>query len=111
MPMTFRLLTAHDVAGLLVGQDLVGLMEGALAAYSSGEVVQPVRTSVLVGPERAVLGLMPAHMPSRAALGSKLVTVFNRNHARGLPSPVTSCRASRRGGSPPTTFEASSGRR
>jgi ornithine cyclodeaminase len=48
--------------------------------------VQPVRTSVFVGPGRAVLGLMPAHMPSRSALGSKLVTVFNDNHARGLPS-------------------------
>jgi ornithine cyclodeaminase len=48
--------------------------------------VQPVRTSVFVGPERAVLGLMPAHMPSRSALGSKMVSVFNGNHARGLPS-------------------------
>jgi len=86
MPMTFRLLTARDVAQLLAGQDLVTLMEQALAAFSAGEVVQPVRTSVFVGPGRAVLGLMPAHMPSRAALGSKLVTVFNDNHARGLPS-------------------------
>jgi len=86
MPITFRLLTARDVAPLLAGQDLVMLMERALAAFSAGEVVQPVRTSVFVGPERAVLGLMPAHMPSRAALGSKLVTVFNGNDARGLPS-------------------------
>jgi ornithine cyclodeaminase len=86
MPMTFRLLTSHDVARLLVGQDLVTLMEQALATFSAGEVVQPIRTSVFVGAERAVLALMPAHVPSRAALGSKLVTVFNSNHARGLPS-------------------------
>lgn len=84
--MNVRLLTARDVASLLEGQDLVGLMERALASFSSGEVVQPVRTSVLVGPERDVLGVMPAHMPSRSALGSKLVTVFNRNLQRGLPS-------------------------
>ncbi len=86
MPMTFRLLTSHDVARLLAGQDLVTLMEQALVAFSAGEVVQPMRTSVFVGPERAVLALMPAHIPSRAALGSKLVTVFNGNHARDLPS-------------------------
>jgi ornithine cyclodeaminase/alanine dehydrogenase-like protein (mu-crystallin family) len=84
--MTCRLLTAHDVEQLLEGQDLVGLMESALAAFSAGEVVQPVRTSVLVGPERAVLGVMPAHIPARSALGSKLVTVFNGNSSRGLPS-------------------------
>jgi ornithine cyclodeaminase/alanine dehydrogenase-like protein (mu-crystallin family) len=84
--MTCRLLTAHDVERLLEGQDLVGLMESALAAFSSGEVVQPVRTSVLVGPERAVLGVMPAHIPSRSALGSKLVAVFNQNAGRGLPT-------------------------
>jgi ornithine cyclodeaminase len=84
--MTCRLLNAHEVEHLLEGQDLVGLMADALAALSAGEVVQPVRTSVLVGPERAVLGVMPAHIPSRAALGSKLVTVFNQNAGRGLPT-------------------------
>lgn len=84
--MTCRLLTAHDVEQLLEGQDLAGLMEAALAAFSAGEVAQPVRTSVLVGAGRAVLGVMPAHIPSRSALGSKLVTVFNENGSRGLPT-------------------------
>jgi ornithine cyclodeaminase len=84
--MTCRLLTARDVERLLEGQDLADLMENALAALSAGEVVQPVRTSVLVGPERAVLGVMPAYIPARAALGSKLVTVFNQNAGRGLPT-------------------------
>ena len=84
--MTCRLLTAHDVERLLEGQDLVGLMAEALASLSAGAVVQPVRTSVLVGPERAVLGVMPAHLPVRGALGAKLVTVFNQNARRGLPT-------------------------
>ena len=84
--MTCRLLTAHDVEQLLEGQDLVGLMESALVAFSAGEVVQPVRTTVLVGAERAVLGVMPAHIPARSALGSKLVTVFSQNASRGLPT-------------------------
>jgi alanine dehydrogenase len=82
----FRLLTEHDVAHLLSGQNLADLMEGALAAFSAGEVVQPVRSVVLVGPERAVLGLMPGHLPADHALGAKLVSVFNSNLQRGLPS-------------------------
>lgn len=86
MSTTVRLLTHQDVCRALVGVDLVRLMEGALAALSAGEVVQPIRSSLLVGAERAVLGLMPAHIASSAALGAKLVTVFNSNGARGLPS-------------------------
>ncbi len=86
MSQSVRLLTQQDVCRALVGVDLVGLMEAALGALSAGEVVQPLRTSLLVGPERAVFGLMPAHIASHAALGAKLVTVFNSNPARGLPS-------------------------
>ncbi|BCS32963.1 delta(1)-pyrroline-2-carboxylate reductase [Luteitalea sp. TBR-22] len=81
-----RLLTHQDVQRALVGVDLVGLMEAALGALSAGDVVQPLRSSMLVGPERAYLGLMPAHIASHAALGLKLVTVFNANRAQGLPS-------------------------
>jgi ornithine cyclodeaminase/alanine dehydrogenase-like protein (mu-crystallin family) len=86
MSSRFRLLTEQEVRRALARVDLVALMEDALGAFSAGEVVQPVRSSLLVGPERSVLGLMPAHVASRAALGAKLVTVFNGNHARGLPS-------------------------
>ncbi len=86
MPSSFRLLTGDHVRRALDGVDLVALMEDALRVFSAREVVQPVRTALFVGPERSVLGLMPAHVPSRAVLGAKLVTVFNANHARGLPS-------------------------
>jgi alanine dehydrogenase len=86
MSSTFRLLTKDDVRRLLTGDDLVAMMEEALGAFSDRAVVQPIRTTLLVGPERAVLSLMPAHLPARAALGSKIVTVFNGNHARDLPS-------------------------
>ena len=86
MPSRFRLLTEADLRRALDGVDLIGLMEDALRAFSAREVVQPVRTAVMVGPERSVLGLMPAHMPSIGALGAKLVAVFNSNHARGLPT-------------------------
>lgn len=86
MSSLVRLLTHQDVHRALVGVDLVGLMESALGALSAGDVVQPLRSSMLIGPERAYLGLMPAHIASHAALGLKLVTVFNGNRAHGLPS-------------------------
>ena len=66
--------------------DLIEAMEGALVAYSRGDVTQPVRTVLEVGPDRAYFGLMPASLDQPPAVGAKLVTVYAKNHDRGLPS-------------------------
>jgi len=100
-------LSEAEVRELLPAADLVGVMESALAAFSNGEVNQPVRTALEVGPERAFFGVMPAYIPSPAAVGAKLVTVFSGNTARGLPThfaaimlvdPVTGAPAAAIGG-------------
>lgn len=82
----FRLLTEQHVQGLLPMTDLIPAMESALARFSSREVLQPVRTVLSVGPTHAFFGLMPAYVEAPPRLGAKLVTVFNRNLERGLPS-------------------------
>jgi ornithine cyclodeaminase len=82
----FRLLTEDHVKSLLSMAELIGAMEAAVARFSAGEVLQPVRTVLMVGPTRAYFGLMPAYIEQPQRLGAKLVTVFNENHARGLPS-------------------------
>lgn len=66
--------------------DLIPAMESALAKFSAGEVLQPVRTVLTVGPTKAYYGLMPAYIPTPASMGAKLVTVFGENHNKGLPS-------------------------
>jgi ornithine cyclodeaminase/alanine dehydrogenase-like protein (mu-crystallin family) len=80
------LLTETDVCELLPAAELIEATDRALAAFSSGLVTQPVRTAVQVGATRNFLGVMPAYLSSPAALGVKLVTVFDGNSARGLPS-------------------------
>jgi alanine dehydrogenase len=86
MPQRFRLLTEQHVRSLLPMPDLIAAMEAAVARFSAGEVLQPVRTVLTVGPTRAYFGVMPAYVEQPARLGAKLVTVFNENHLRGLPS-------------------------
>ena len=86
MPQRFRLLTEDHVRSLLPMGDLIAAMEAAVARFSAGEVLQPVRTVLTVGPTRAFFGLMPAYIEEPPRLGAKLVTVFNENHRRGLPS-------------------------
>ena len=82
----FRLLTEDHVKALLPMAGLIPAMESAVAHFSAGDVLQPVRTVLTVGPTRAYYGLMPAYIEQPPRLGAKLVTVFNENHTRGLPS-------------------------
>jgi alanine dehydrogenase len=79
-------LTEQDVRALLSMDDLIETMEVALADFSARAVTQPVRTVLEVGDRKSFYGVMPAWMPSRPALGTKLVTVFEGNAARNLPT-------------------------
>ena len=83
-------LTEADVRSLLSMPDLIEAMEEALGAFSDGQVTQPVRTVLEVGPDRAFFGVMPAALDTAGVLGAKLVTVYERNHERGLPSHLAS---------------------
>jgi alanine dehydrogenase len=82
----FRLLNEQQVHSLLPMSDLIAAMESALAKFSSKEVLQPVRSVLVVGPTKAYYGLMPAYIPSPASMGAKIVTVFGENHKKNLPS-------------------------
>ena len=77
-------LDEHAVAARLDMGDLIDLMERALAEFSSGHAVQPVRTVLEIDPHDARLGVMPGYLPESGALGVKIVSVVPRNTARGL---------------------------
>jgi alanine dehydrogenase len=65
------------VGRLLRMEEVISAMEKALADFSSGTVVQPVRTMLPVAEHQGFLGLMPAYTGS--ALGAKLVAFYPRN--------------------------------
>ncbi|OLB61700.1 MAG: hypothetical protein AUI11_08585 [Acidobacteria bacterium 13_2_20CM_2_66_4] len=90
MPICFRLLTEADVKSVLTMDDLIETMTSALQRFSSGRVEQPVRPVISVKGDQAFFGSMPALVRDPDALGTKLVTVFAANHARGLPSHLAS---------------------
>src|SRR5581483_11493635 len=90
MPIQFRLLTEADVKSVLTMDDLIETMSTALQRFSSGQVEQPVRLMIPVDGDHALLATMPAFARNPNALGAKLVTVFERNHTRGLPSHLAS---------------------
>ncbi|MDR7522744.1 MAG: ornithine cyclodeaminase family protein [Armatimonadota bacterium] len=80
------LLRESDLRRLLSMRDLVPLMEQTLAAFSRGEVVQPLRSVIAVADHSGFLGVMPAYLRSPGTLGLKAVTFYPGNAARGLPT-------------------------
>ena len=81
---TPRFLDENDVRARLRMPELIDAMEKALVEFSAGRVVQPVRTVLVPGGERPLLGLMPSYVASLPALGAKLVTLCAANKVRGL---------------------------
>ena len=73
------------VGRLLHTEDVIHTMERALADFSSGKVVQPLRQILSVAEHGGFLGLIPAY--TGGALGVKLVTFYPQNpQNRGLPT-------------------------
>jgi len=66
------------VAQRLHYPDLIPAIAQALAALSSGKVVQPVRTVLPVAPHHGFFAVMPAYADG-GALGAKLVTFYPQN--------------------------------
>lgn len=72
------------VRSLLHWDALIAAMEQALAAYSSGRVVQPVRQILTVEENRRYLGVMPAVCDD--VMGAKLVSFYPGNEGTEHPT-------------------------
>ncbi len=70
------------IRSLLPLEDLIPAMEQALIDFSSGRVLQPVRSIVPVPQHNGLMGLMPAVYGD--LMGTKLVNVYPNNVQRGL---------------------------
>src|SRR5437764_4541999 len=72
------------VAELLSWERLIPAMEQALADFSQGRVLQPVRQMLTIEEEKRYLGIMPA--VAENAMGLKLVSFYPVNAERDLPT-------------------------
>lgn len=78
-------LTRRDVQKLVPMADAIELMKLAFRELSAGRAESPLRSVVPVA-EGAVTLLMPAYVPAANALGFKVVSVFEGNRAKDLPT-------------------------
>ena len=79
-----RYLDEASVRAVLGWEPLIAAMEAALAAFSCGRVLQPVRTMLTIEEGRRYLGIMPA--VAEAEMGLKLVSFYPGNADTGIPT-------------------------
>jgi ornithine cyclodeaminase/alanine dehydrogenase-like protein (mu-crystallin family) len=77
-------LTEEQIRPLLCWDDLIPTMEAALASFSEGRVIQPVRNMITIEEGRRYLGVMPA--VAEAAMGLKLVSFYPGNAGTSVPT-------------------------
>jgi ornithine cyclodeaminase/alanine dehydrogenase-like protein (mu-crystallin family) len=75
-------LEEEQVRALLHWDELISGMENALAEFSLGKVVQPVRNMLTVEEGKRYLGIMPA--VAQQAMGAKLVSFYPGNEGTGI---------------------------
>jgi ornithine cyclodeaminase/alanine dehydrogenase-like protein (mu-crystallin family) len=79
-----RTFSEAEIERVLSYERLIPAMEEALAAFSAGEVIQPVRTMLTVEEGQRFLGVMP--VVTANAMGAKLVSLYPKNAAAGIPT-------------------------
>ena len=80
------ILSQASVHRLLSLADCIPIVESALREVAAGRTAQPVRTRLAPPGVQGALGLMPGYMQRSRTLGVKVVSVFEGNFSRGLPS-------------------------
>lgn len=80
-----QLLTRRDIERAIPMADAIALVRDAFAALSAGHAEAPLRTAVRLPEHDGVTLVMPGYVGPGDALAVKVVSVRNRNPARGLP--------------------------
>jgi ornithine cyclodeaminase/alanine dehydrogenase-like protein (mu-crystallin family) len=79
-----RYFDEDDVRRLLRWDELIPAMEAALAAFSAGRVIQPVRNILTIEEGKRYVAAMPA--VTEEAMGAKLVSFYPGNAGSAVPT-------------------------
>jgi len=80
-----RVIGAADIRRLLPMRECIDVMERAMRAASSGELLVPLRTIMPLVDDSAHFALMPGSAIEPPVYGAKIVSLHDANAARGLP--------------------------
>ncbi|MBI3078897.1 MAG: ornithine cyclodeaminase [Deltaproteobacteria bacterium] len=79
-------LTRQDLEALLTMEEVIDAVEAGFRQYAEGGCRVPLRLGLEVPEHAGSLLLMPSYTRAPEALGTKMVSIYTENPARGLPT-------------------------
>jgi ornithine cyclodeaminase/alanine dehydrogenase len=80
------ILTKSDLEKVLSMKDVIEVMEKAFSELAMGTATLPQRATITLSKEAGWMGVMPAYLEKMGSLSTKIVTVFERNLEKKLPT-------------------------
>ncbi len=69
-------------------RDTISVLEAAFKEQARGSAAAPTRVSVSIPRDGGWMGVMPAYLENLGALSTKIVTSFDRNPSKNLPTII-----------------------
>lgn len=84
--MAVRLISQQEVASLLSLEKTIEAVEKAFCQYAQGKAITPPVLSLMIPSQEGEIDAKFCYMDGLAMAGGKLVSFYERNAAKGLPS-------------------------
>lgn len=79
-------LSRSDLEKVLSMKDVIDAVKAAFAELERGTAILPQRATITPTEKAGWLGVMPAYLGEMGSLSTKIVTVFERNLERNIPT-------------------------
>ena len=80
------ILSRSDLEKVLSIKDVIDVVEAAFSELEMGTAILPQRATVTLTKEAGWVGVMPAYLGEMGSLSTKIVTVFEKNLEKKIPT-------------------------
>lgn len=82
------ILTRSDLEKILSMKDVIEVLEKAFAELARGTAILPQRATITLNKKAGWMGVMPAYLEEMGSLSTKIVTVFEKNLEKNVPTTM-----------------------
>jgi alanine dehydrogenase len=79
-------LSDDEISRLISMRETIDAVEAAFGEFVKGGVKMPQRSTIMLDDEAGSISFMPSYIPEARALATKIISIYPRNPARGLPT-------------------------
>lgn len=80
------LLSDDEISRLISMRETIDTVEAAFGEFAKGSVKMPQRSTIMLDENSGSISFMPSYIPKARALATKIISIYPKNPARGLPT-------------------------